>query len=105
MPSPWQCGQARHVDHLAEHRLADRPDLAPAAALVAGDRLGAGLRAVAAARLAAAEDRELDLLLGPADRLLERDPEVVAEVRAGRAAGRAARRRPPHRRRTRRRCR
>ena len=47
----------------------------------------------AAARLAAAEDRELDLLLGAEDRLLERDPEVVPEVRA-RAAGRA-RRLPP----------
>ena len=42
-----------------------------------------GFGAVAAARLAAIEDRELDLLLGALDRLLEGDPQVVAEVRAG----------------------
>ena len=52
-----------HVDHLAEHRLADAADLAAAVALRAGDGRGAGLGARAAARVAAAEDRELDLLL------------------------------------------
>ena len=36
------------VDHLAEHRLADRADLAAAVALRAGDRLGARFGAVAA---------------------------------------------------------
>ena len=41
------------VDHLAEHRLADGSDLAATVALRAGDRLGAGLRAVAVAGLAA----------------------------------------------------
>src|SRR5204863_61793 len=75
---------SRDVDHLAQHRLADAPDLAPAVALRAGDRLRAGLRAVAAARLAARKDRELDLLGRAEDGLLERDPEVVAEVGAGR---------------------
>src|SRR5262249_20948950 len=59
------------VDHLAEHRLADGPDLAAAVALRAGDRLRAGLRAAPLARLAALEDVELDLLLGALDRLLE----------------------------------
>ena len=42
----------------------------------------ARLRSGAAAGVAPAEDRELDLLLGPVDRLVERDPEVVAQVRA-----------------------
>ena len=70
------------VDHLAEHRLADRADLAAAVALRAGRGLGARLGAAAEARVAAEQDRELDLLLGPLDRLLEGDPQVVAEVRA-----------------------
>src|SRR5262245_20782031 len=84
------------VQHLAEHRPAGRPDLAAAAAVVAGLGLGARLRAVAAARLAPAVDGELDLLLRPMDGLFERDPEVVAEIGAGRgvAAPRVAAHRP-----------
>jgi hypothetical protein len=89
-------GAGRDVDHLAEHRLADHPDLAAALALGARRRVRSGLGAAAAARLAPPEDRELDLLLRAQDRLLERDPEVVPEIRAGRraaaprGAGRAA---------------
>jgi hypothetical protein len=71
------------VDHLAEHRVPDRADLAPAVALRAGRRRRARLRPGALADLAPVEGRELDLLLGPLDRLDERDPEVVAEVRPG----------------------
>src|SRR6185369_9761157 len=63
----------RDVDHLAEHRPARRADLAAPAAVVARDRLGARLGAVSPAGLAPAVDGELDLLLGPADRFLERD--------------------------------
>ena len=71
-----------HVDHLAEHRLADAADLAATLALRARHRIGPGLGAVAVAGLAGLQDPELDLLLGPLDRLLEGDPQVVAEVRA-----------------------
>ena len=46
-----------------------------------GDVPGSG--ATAAAGLARVEHPEVDLLLGPGDRLLERDPQVVAQVRAG----------------------
>ena len=49
----------------------------------AGDRLGSRRGAAAGTGLAALEDGELDLLLGPLDRLLEGDPQVVAEVRPG----------------------
>src|SRR5664280_1587947 len=74
---------ARHdVDHLAQHRLAHVADLAAALALGAGDRRRAGLRAGSRAGVAAIEDRELDLLLGAPDRLLEGDPQVVPEVGA-----------------------
>src|SRR5579862_344242 len=72
----------RDVDHLAEHRLADAADLTATVALRAGRRCRAGLRAAPGARLAAGQDRELDLLLGPENRVLEGDPEVVAQVRA-----------------------
>ena len=96
-PSPWHVWQRRlddlalavaaragaDVDHLAEHRLANGPDLAAAVALRAGDRLGAGLGAGAVAGLAGLERGELDLLLGAIDRLLEGDPQVVAQVRTG----------------------
>ncbi len=83
------------VDHLAEHRPAGRPDLAAATAVVAGDRLRARLGARASARLAPTVDRELDLLVGPADGLLERDPDVVTKVGTGRrvTAPRPSRRR------------
>ena len=42
-----------------------------------------GLAPLPLARLAALEDGELDLLLGALDGLLERDPQVVAQVGAG----------------------
>src|SRR5439155_17076649 len=83
----------RDVDHLAEHRLADRSDLAAAVALGAGRRARPGLRAGPAARLAASQDRELDLLLGSEDRVFERDPQVVTEVDAARRSTTAAGRR------------
>src|SRR5204863_8274455 len=70
----------RHVEHLAEHRPTRGLDLAAPAAVAARLGLRAGLRAVAAARLAAAVHGELDLLVGPVDGLLEGDPEVVAEI-------------------------
>ena len=73
-----------HVDHLAKHRPPRRPDLAAAAALVAGHRLGPRLGATPRARLAATEDGEFDLLLDPPNGFLERDPEVVPEVHPGR---------------------
>ena len=79
----------RDVDHLAEHRGADRAELARCRRT--GGRSSVevpGSAPDALARLAAAERRELDLLLGPADRLGEGDPEVVAQVRAGRRSGR-----------------
>ena len=84
------------VDHLAEHRLADAADLAATLALGAGRGLGAGLGAAPGAGLAATEDPEFDLLVGASDGLLERDPQVVAEVGAGlrsTTSGRAAARR------------
>src|SRR6185436_1230993 len=73
----------RHVDHLAEHRLADAADLAAPVALGTGDRLGALLGARAVAGLAGLERAELDLPLGALDRVLEGDPQVVAQVGAG----------------------
>ena len=42
-----------------------------------------GLGATATARLARVEHPEFDLFLGPDDGLRERDPQVVAQVRAG----------------------
>ena len=45
--------------------------------------LRAGLRAAALARLAASQRGERDLLLGAADGLVERQPQVVAQVGAG----------------------
>ncbi len=83
LPSPWHLRARGDVHHLAEHRPTRRADLAPAAALLAGDRLGAGLGAAAGARLAASEDRELDLLVDALDGFLEGDPEVVAKVGSG----------------------
>src|SRR5688572_7243928 len=71
------------VDHLAEHGLADAADLAAALALRAGRRLGARLGTAARAGLAAAEHAELDLLLRALDGFLERDPQVIAQVRPG----------------------
>ena len=81
------------VDHLAEHRLADRADLA--ATLYWGQVIGSvpGL-APLPPHVSHAEDGELDLLLGAPDGLLERDAQVVAQVRAG-AVVRAAPRPPP----------
>ena len=73
-----------HVDHLAEHRLADAANLAPTIALGAGDRMRARLRAIPTAGVAPREDRELDLLHRAEDGLLEGDAEVVSKVRAGR---------------------
>jgi hypothetical protein len=75
-------GTRVHVDHLAEHRLAHRPELAAAVALRTRDRRRALLCTRPAAGLAPGQRVELDLLLGPGDGLLERDPEVVAEVGA-----------------------
>src|SRR5207247_9646844 len=72
-----------HVDHLAEHRPAGRPDLPAPAALIAGDRLRARLGAASRTRLAASEDGELDLLLDPPDGFLEGDPEVVSQIHTG----------------------
>ena len=69
-----------HIDHLAKHRLSDAADLASAVALGTGHWRRAGLGARPLAGLALLQDRELDLLLGAVDRLLEGDPEVVAEV-------------------------
>src|SRR6266508_575574 len=71
------------VDHLAEHRLAYRPDLAPALALRAGGRRGAGLGPRPATGRTSIQDRELDLLLGPRHGFLECDPEVVAQIASG----------------------
>ena len=88
-PSPWQRGQAVTLTIwpsivFRTLRVSPRP-------LQLGQvvTFGARLRAVAAARLAALEDRELDLLLGPLDRLVEGDPQVVAEVGAGGRSGSA----------------
>ena len=80
---PPAAGAGGDVDHLAEHRLADAADLAAALALRAGRRFRAGLGARARAGFAAAQDAELDLLLGALDGLLEGDPQVVAQVRPG----------------------
>ena len=44
-------------------------------------------------RIARLERGELDLLLGALDRLLERDPQVVAQIRAGLRAPTTSRRR------------
>ena len=96
-PSPWHVWHGRlddlalalaaragaDVDHLAEHRLADAADLAAAVALGAGDRLVPGSAPLPSQVSQRCEDAELDLLLGALDRLLERDPQVVAQVRAG----------------------
>ena len=78
------------VDHLAEHRGADVADLAAALALRAGHRRRAGLGAAAGARLAAPQRAELDLLLDAGDGLSEGQPQVVAQVRAGRRSAAAA---------------
>src|SRR5487761_2413889 len=83
------------VHHLAQHRLADVADLAATLALRAGDGRRAVLRAAPRAGGAAVEHRELDLLLGAADRLLEADAQVVAgggppPPRPAAARGRAA---------------
>ena len=72
------------VDHLAEHRLADGPDFTAAAAGRAGYGRAAQGRAAPTARGALIEGFELDLALDPAHGLVERDPKVVSEVRAGR---------------------
>src|SRR3990170_4242794 len=83
---------ARHVDHLAEHGGAGDADLTPAAALRAGGGARARPSPAAAARRAAVEGLEYELLLRAPDGLGERDGQVVAEVRSGRRA-RTARRR------------
>ena len=74
------------VDHLAEHRLADRADLTATLALRTGRGLRAVLRPGPGAGRAPVEDRELDLGLEAVDRLLERQTEVVAQVAADRRA-------------------
>src|SRR5687768_9507351 len=77
------------VDYLAEHRLAYVAQLARPLALGTGDGRSARLSAAAVARLAPRKAGELDLLIGPGDRLGEGQPKVIAQVRPG---GRA---RPP----------
>ena len=80
LPAAARAGD--HVHHLPQHRLADVPDLAATLALWAGDGRRAEFRAAPRAGGAAVEDGELDLLLGAADRFLEADAQVVAEVGA-----------------------
>ena len=95
-PSPWQRGHAETLTIWPS--MVWRIDRISPLPLHCGhwvvERAGLGARPVA--RLAPAEDRELDLLLGPVDRLGERDPDVVPKVRAGLrpAADAAATRRP-----------
>ncbi len=83
-------GRARLLDREEALREAHR---ARAVAGLACLRLRAGFRAGPAARVAGLHRRDADLGLGAARRLLERDLEVVAQVRAAidrRAAARAA---------------
>src|SRR5829696_273951 len=70
------------VDHLAEHRLADRADLASSVALRARGGLGSRRRTAAGACLAALESGELDLLLGALHGFLEGDAQVIPQVGA-----------------------
>src|SRR6202521_1908401 len=67
-----------------------QPDLPGAAAGRARARLGAGLRARALARLAAVRARDADAGVRPEGCFLERDLEVVAQVRAARPPPRPA---------------
>src|SRR3954454_21098019 len=53
------------IHDLAEHRRANRPEPAGSLALGADDRVRPRLGARAAARLAASQGAELDLLVGP----------------------------------------
>ena len=106
LPSPWQRGQVVTLTIWPSIvwrtvRISPRPSHCGQV-----DGLGAGLGAAAGTVSQRLEDAELDLLLGALDRLLEGDPQVVAQVRARLrpAAPRRIRRRP-RRRRTRRRCR
>ena len=97
LPSPWQRGQALTLTiwpSIVWRTLRTSPRPSHCGQVIG---LGARLRAVAAAGLARLEDAELDLLLGALDRLLEGDPQVVAQVgaRLRPAASRGTRRRPP----------
>src|SRR5262249_31101158 len=67
-----------------EHRRADLADLTAAAALRAGDRLRARLRAGPATRVAHHERGERDLLLCAVDGLVEGQLQVIAQVGSGR---------------------
>src|SRR4051812_1488874 len=72
------------VHDLAEHRRADGANLARALTARAGDGIRARLGARSSTRLATRQRRELDFLFDAADRLGERDLEVIAEVCASR---------------------
>src|ERR1035437_3225278 len=76
----------RDIDHLSEHRLADAAILAAAAAGASRHRHAAGRGPGPGAGNAPVEQVELDLLLDAADRLVEGDAKVVAQVGARLAA-------------------
>src|ERR1035437_1892942 len=76
-------GAGRDVDHLAEHRVADAPDLASSTACGAGGRRAAGRRTTAGAGQALVQQIELEFLLDALDGFVESNAEVVAQVRSG----------------------
>ena len=95
LPSPWQRGQALTLTiwpSIVWRTLRTSPRPSHCGQVIGSVPGFAPLPAQVSQR---AEDRELDLLLGAVDRLLERDPEVVAEVRAGLRAAAPRRPAPP----------
>ena len=83
-PLAVAAGAFGDVHHLSENRLAHGPDLAAPAARRARNRRAAGGRAAPATCDAPVEEVELDLAFDAANRLVERDPQVVSKIRAGR---------------------
>jgi len=69
-----------HVHHAAQERLPDLAHLAGAVTVGAGARAGAHFGAAAVAHVTRVAALDLDINVGPKDRLFELDREIVAQI-------------------------